>query len=131
MVKKIMQDKKGEGYIDVIVMVFILVLILALVIKVYPVFVAKSKLDTFASELVRVAEIEGTINEKVQNRYEELAEELKMRPSIEWNTTGNVQIGDDISIKVFFTYKMGFFEFGNLPIDLESRASGKSEVYWK
>ena len=50
-----LKNNKGEGFIDVCVLVLAVALVLALVIRVAPVFVAKQNLDVFADELARTA----------------------------------------------------------------------------
>ena len=59
MLKRILISRRGEGYIDVCVLVLCAMLVIALAVKVLPVYVAKQQLDTFAAELVREAEITG------------------------------------------------------------------------
>ncbi|MEG0825728.1 MAG: DUF4320 family protein, partial [Oscillospiraceae bacterium] len=53
MLKKILKDKRGEGYIDVVVLILCAMLVIALAVKVFPVYIAKQQIDTFASELIR------------------------------------------------------------------------------
>ena len=57
--KKILKSKRGEGYIDVCVLVLCAVLVIVLAVRVLPVFIAKNQLDTYATELCREAEISG------------------------------------------------------------------------
>ena len=49
MLKRVLEDKGGEGYIDVAVMVLSVFLVLALSMKLLPVFIAKQQLDTYAT----------------------------------------------------------------------------------
>jgi len=55
----IIKSKRGEGYIDTVVIVIAAMLVIALAVKVFPVFVVKHQLNTFANEICRVAEISG------------------------------------------------------------------------
>ena len=55
MLKKILRSKRGEGYLDVCILVLCAMLVIALAVRVFPVFVAKQQLDTFATELIREA----------------------------------------------------------------------------
>ncbi len=50
---KRLHSKRGEGYIDVAVLVLCVMLVIAVAVSVLPVFVTKNKLDTYASELCR------------------------------------------------------------------------------
>mgnify|MGYP006972693703 CR=1 FL=1 len=40
-VKKITKDRRGEGYIDVAVIVFCVMLVIALGVRIFPVFITK------------------------------------------------------------------------------------------
>ena len=46
-----LSERRGEGYVDVIVLVLCAVMVLALAMRVLPVFIQKQQLDTFATEL--------------------------------------------------------------------------------
>ena len=59
--KRLLKDKRGEGFVDVCVLVLAIAMVLALVVRIAPVFVAKQNLDVFADELVRTAEINGPV----------------------------------------------------------------------
>ena len=68
MLKRILRSRRGEGYIDVCVLVLCAMLVIALAVKVLPVYVAKQQLDTFAAELVREAEITGRVGRAAGDR---------------------------------------------------------------
>ena len=55
------KKRSGEGYIDTCVLILCAMLVIALAVQVLPAFIAKQQLDTFATELVREAEIAGRI----------------------------------------------------------------------
>jgi hypothetical protein len=128
---KILKDKRGEGYIDAVVILLVALLVIALGMKVFPVFVAKNELNTFANELARVAEIEGSIGSVTNNKANELEALMKINPTITWSTSGRVQLNDEFTVTVMRVVDIGFFEFGSFPITLTAKASGRSEVYWK
>ena len=50
MLKRIFRNR-GSGYIDVVVIILSVMMVIALAVSVFPVYVAKSQLDTFAQEL--------------------------------------------------------------------------------
>ena len=56
MLKRVLRSRRGEGYIDVCVLVICAMLVIALAVKIMPVYIAKQQLDTFATELVREAD---------------------------------------------------------------------------
>ncbi|WP_195238737.1 DUF4320 family protein [Romboutsia sp. 1001285H_161024_C4] len=133
---KILKNKKGQGYIDVAVMVLVFALVMAFALSVFPVFVAKSNLNKFASEVVREAETTGQIGSSVQDRINKLKKDLENVDSVDWKVnyiygTNKIQLGDPIEVTVKKNVNIGFFKFGSFPIPLQSKDSGFSEVYWK
>ena len=65
--RRLLKEKRGEGFVDVCVLVLSVALVLALVVRIAPVFVAKQNLDVFADELVRTAEINGRVGSTTVN----------------------------------------------------------------
>jgi len=128
---KALRDCRGESYIDVIIIVLVSLMVVALALKVFPVFVAKNELNTFANELARVAEIEGHIGSATSAKATELKKTMNMDPTIEWSTTGKIQLNDAFTVTVSKVVDIGFFELGSFPITLTSKATGRSEAYWK
>lgn len=132
MLKKILKNKRGDGYIDTVVLVLCAILIIALGVKVFPVYMAKQKIDTFATEIIREAEIAGQVGSETSAEEQRLREDLGIDPNVSWATSGRVQLNGEISVTVTMDENIGLFgDFGSFPITLKSNASGKSEVYWK
>ena len=128
----ILKNQRGEGYVDVIVMVLCAVMVLALAMRVLPVFIQKQQLDTFATELVREAEVSGRVGSETDRRAAILSEQTGLEPEIEWSDSGRIQLNDDITVTLTLETNIGLFgEFASFPITLRSQATGKSEVYWK
>ena len=128
---KLLHSKRGEGYIDVIVIVLVIMLFIALAVKVFPVFIAKNQLDTYAAEIVREAEIAGRVGSETTTRANQLKTEIGIDPTISWSKTGNIQLNNEVTVTLTLQHNIGFFNFGSFPITLTSKATGKSEVYWK
>jgi hypothetical protein len=130
--KKILKSNRGEGYIDVCVLVLCAVLVIALAVRVLPVFIAKNQLDTYATELCREAEISGRVGSETSRRAAVLTEQTGLSPRISWSKTGNIQLNEEITVTLTLDMNIGLFGgFGSFPISLRSEASGKSEVYHK
>ena len=72
--RRALKNRRGEGYIDICLLVLVAMLVLALCLKVLPVFVAKQQLDTFATELCREAEISGRVGSETNRRAAVLRE---------------------------------------------------------
>ncbi|EGD45788.1 hypothetical protein Cpap_0155 [Ruminiclostridium papyrosolvens DSM 2782] len=131
MLRKI-NNKRGEGYIDVSVLVLCTMLVVALAVKVFPVYIAKSQLDTFASELCREAETAGRVGRETALRTQKLKEKTGLDPKVTWSQTGNIQLDEEFAVTVTLQKDIGLFGgFGSFPITLKAQALGKGERYWK
>jgi hypothetical protein len=128
---KLLQSRRGEGYVDIIVVVLVIMLFVALAVKVFPVFIAKNQLDTFAAELVREAEIAGRVGSETTAKANRLKTEIGIDPTISWSRTGSIQLNGEVTVTLTLRHDIGFFNFGSFPLTLTSKATGKSEVYWK
>ncbi|QIB68302.1 MULTISPECIES: DUF4320 family protein [Clostridia] len=129
---KLLKSKRGEGYIDVCVLVLCAMLVIALAVQVLPVFIAKNQMDTYATELCREAEISGRVGSETSRRAAVLTEQTGLSPRISWSKTGNIQLNQEITVTLTLERNIGLFGgFGSFPITLRSEASGKSEVYHK
>lgn len=129
---KALKSKRGEGYIDVVVLVLVAMLVLALCLRVLPVFVTKHQLDTFATELMRDAEIYGRVGSETTRRAAALREQTGLDPRIEWSDTGKIQLNQEVTVTLTLRMNIGLFgDFGSFPVTLRAEAIGKSERYWK
>ena len=130
--KRLLTDRRGEGYIDVVVMVLAVMMVIALSLRVLPVFIAKIQLDNFADELIREAEVSGRVGAETTARYERLCENTGLSPAVTWSQTGNIQLNREVTVTLTYEVDIGLFGgFASFPIELTSRATGKSEVYWR
>lgn len=129
----ILKSKRAEGYVDVVVLVLCAVMVLALSLRVLPVFVKKQQLDTFATELVREAEVSGRVGSETSRRAAILEEKTGLSPTITWSAdSGRIQLNEEITVTLTYRTNIGLFgDFASFPITLKAQASGKSEVYWK
>lgn len=130
--RKNLLNKKGEGYIDTVVLVLCAILVIALAVRVYPVYIVKLQLDNFADELVREAEIAGRVGSETSDRERVLNEKTGLSPSVSWSRTGNIQLNEEVTVTLTLERNIGLFGgFGSFPVQMKARASGKSEVYHK
>ena len=127
--KRLLKDKRGEGFVDVCVLVLAIAMVLALVVRIAP---AKQNLDVFADELVRTAEINGQVGSATNAKAADLREQTGLDPNISWSDTGKIQLGNEVEVTLTTTVNIGLFgEFASFPVTLTAKASGTSEVYWK
>ena len=130
MLKKL-KSNRASGYIDVVVIVLSAMMMIALAVSVFPAYIAKSNLDTFAQELCREAEIYGRIGSETSSREIVLKDRLGISPSVKWSKTGKVQLNEEFTVELSLDYDIGFGGVGSFPVKLQSKATGKSEVYHK
>jgi len=135
--KKIIQSKRGDGYIDVVVAVLVSMMLLILALNIFSFFTLKQDMDYYAKEVLEVACVEGRTSGKINNRYFDISDEMGFYPSYSWQTTyynttyQRVQLGDQIKITMTYrTYLNGFGIF-KIPVTLTVTQSGISEKYWK
>ncbi len=132
MIIRALKNKRGEGYIDVAVLVLCAMLVIALAVQVFPAYIAKQQLDTFASELIREAEIAGRVGSETDTQEQLLRERTGLTPTVTWSKMGKIQLNEEVTVTVTYQIDIGLFAgFGSFPITLQAQATGKSEVYWK
>ena len=129
---KTLKSRRGEGYIDICILVLCAMLVVALTVRVLPIYIDKQQLDVFAAELSREAEIAGRIGSETSQREQRLRENTGLTPTISWSTSGRVQLNEEFTVTLTLQRNIGLFAgFGSFPITLRAQSSGKSEVYWK
>ncbi len=127
-----LKNRRGEGYIDVAVLVLCAMLVIALAVQVFPAYIAKQQVDTFASELIREAEIAGRVGSETTTQEQLLRERTGLEPEVTWSKTGKIQLNEEVTVTVTYEMNIGLFAgFGSFPVTLQAQATGKSEVYWK
>ena len=130
--RKLLKNRRGEGFVDVCVLVLAIVMVLALFVKVMPVFIAKQNLDTYATELVRTAEVAGCVGSATTAKNNSLKNETGLTPSVSWSRYGNIQLGQEVTVTLTYTMNIGLFGgFASFPVTLTAKATGTSEVYHK
>jgi Flp pilus assembly protein TadG len=136
-IRTILKSQRGEGTIEAAVVVVVAVMMLGLAMKLFPIFMMKSQLNTFAVELSRTAAITGQIGAEVTAREENLRRETGLDPVITWSaaylaSTSRVQLDEPITLELEQNQDLGLFGgFSSFPITLRSKASSRSEVFWK
>ena len=130
--RHLLKNNRGEGYIDVVVLVLCAMLVIALAVKVFPAYIIKQQVDTFAVELMREAEIAGRVGPETTQRELILREKTGIIPTIVWSKSGQIQLNEEITVTVTYPINIGLFGgFGSFLITLRADAAGKGEVYWK
>lgn len=127
---KKLKSCRGNMLINAAGLMILTVMIIGFALNAFPVFIKQCQLDTYASELKRVAENSGTVGEETSRRAERLSEETGLHPNITWSQTGKIQLDNEFSVKCTIETDIGG-QFGHFPVTLTSIKSGRSEIYWK
>lgn len=134
---KCLKDKRGEGYIDICVMIISFVVGLVVSLNLFAFITLKVEMDTIAEELIESATYEGEFGDEFRNRTETLKDvyyEFNTEYGAdEWfNTTlQRVQLGDEMWVTISKeTYVKGLGAF-KIPVTVKVTRSGISEKYWK
>ena len=136
--KKYISSKRGEGYIDLCVMVLCAMLILVLAINTFSFFIIKQDLDHYAKEMIKTAVTAGrTAGPEINNRQTELNAETNLDPAVSWDaayfnvTQRTVQLGDTITVTLTYTTQFRGFGIFSVPVTLTAKHSGLSQRYHK
>ncbi len=130
--KEILESNDGESYLDLVILVFVVVMVVAFAMQLFGAYMTKQKVDTFATEVMRVAEISGQVGTATTEKAETLRRNLGIDPSVSWSKSGRIQLNEEVTVTVTLDVNLGLFgEFGSFPVELQGVASGKGEVYWK
>ena len=70
--KKILLNRKAEGYIDIAVGIIALMMVLVVTLNIYTFFMLRQDLDTISGFLIETATYEGSFGEEFDERCDEL-----------------------------------------------------------
>jgi len=135
--RKILKSKRGEGYIDVILMVFCAVMVLVLALNTFELLALKQNMDHYGKELIATATTDGQISANITARQQALSTETGINPTLTWNTTyfnasqRTVQFGKKIELTLTLSTKFKGFGLFSVPVTLTTKHSGLSQRYWK
>lgn len=119
--------KRGASeYIAALVGILILVTLLALSIEVYGIYMTKKDCEEVATEIARYIEIKGAYDSRAKAEFARLCEVTKLDADISVNKSGKIQLEDEFTVIVSTTD----YIFA-MPVSLQGKATGRSEVYHK
>ncbi|BCN29535.1 DUF4320 family protein [Anaeromicropila herbilytica] len=137
-ISKLLKEKNGSTYIDIVVGFLIGCIVIALIIQVVPALVKKNQLNTFATNVSRIISVEGIYNDDVKRKIEEYrksSEVGNVTVSLDGTefieNTNKIQLSDPIEVTVTSDYDIALFSFGGFTIPIKNKAETRSEVYWK
>jgi hypothetical protein len=134
---KYLKNRRGEGYIDICVMIISFISCLVIALNIFSFITLKVEMDTIAEELIESATYEGEFGDEFENRTETMKDvyyefETEYGADEWFNTTlERVQLGDEMWVTISKeTYVKGLGAF-KIPVTVKVTRSGISEKYWK
>jgi hypothetical protein len=130
-------NKRGDGYIDVVISVLVSMMMIALALNVFSFLTLKQDVDYFAKEMINCSVANGMTTGQVNIRYNELVAETGIAPTVLWNTTyfsssqKTVQLGNTIQVTLTLSSNVKGLGIFNIPVTLIAKHSGISQKYWK
>ena len=125
-----LNNKSGEGYVDVAVTVMIVAFVLVFAVNVVSLVALNQNLKTVSDQITDYATLNGTV------AVDSYAAELKKQTGIDFGYSfDGSQLYDANGNRIIctVTYQLRMPGFGDfvLPISLKASSSGLSQVYWK
>ena len=137
MIKRVLKNKRGDGYVDVCIGVVVFVIILVVGINIFGFISLKADMEHIADELLDTATYTGCFGTDYNNVREALKDEyfdFEDSPGANayFNVTyKRVQLGDVMWVEISKdAYIRGIGNF-KIPVTLTVKRSGISEKYWK
>lgn len=137
MLRKILKNKRGEGYVDMCVGVIVFVMILVIAINIFSFITLRIEMDQIADELLETATYNGCFGSEFWDRDSALLNQyyyydIDYGADEYFNSTYHrVQLGHVMSVTVSVdTYVKGLGVF-KIPVTLSVTRSGLSQKYWK
>ncbi|MBO4869583.1 MAG: DUF4320 family protein [Clostridia bacterium] len=137
MIRKILKNKSGEGYVDLCVGVVVFVMLLVIAINIFSFITLRVEMGQIADELLETATFNGSFGDEFWNRDDQLLDEyfyydIDYDADEYFNSSyKRVQLGKVMSVTVSVdTYVKGLGVF-KIPVTLSVTRSGISQKYWK
>ncbi|MBR1453084.1 MAG: DUF4320 family protein [Lachnospiraceae bacterium] len=131
---KFLKEKRGDIFsVETLLSLLIMFLGFSSLLIILPYFHHQQKLDSFARELVRSCEVDGSVSQASYISY--LKQRLSINPEVTFeyhglNSSKKVQLNDEIKVIARDNFKIQN-KFISINIPMVSVATGKSEIYYK
>ena len=136
MIRKLLNSKKGEGYLDVVVGVVALAMFIVVALNIFTFVSLKTTMDRIADDLIEVATYSGAFGEDFDLKVDQLKAkyfdfDVEVYTEEYFNTEHKrVQMGEDMGITIKVNSSVAGIDIA-LPIDLTVSRVGQSEQYWR
>lgn len=136
MIRKLLNSKKGEGYLDVVVGVVALAMFIVVALNIFTFVSLKTTMDRIADDLIEVATYSGAFGEDFDLKVDQLKAkyfdfDVEVYTEEYFNAEHKrVQMGEDMGITIKVNSSVAGIDIA-LPIDLTVSRVGQSEQYWR
>ena len=137
MMKKLLREKRGEGYVDMCVGVVVFVMILVIAVNIFSFITLRIEMDQIADDLIEAATYAGCFDDDFWNADGDMLDQyyyydIDYGADRYFNSVyGRVQLGERMWVKISkHTYIKGLGVF-EIPVTVSVKKSGLSEKYWK
>ena len=135
--RKLLKNKRGEGYVDVCVGVVVFVIILVIAINIFSFITLRVEMDQIADELLEVATYNGCFGSEFRDRDADLLDQyyyydISIDADEYYNSAyKRVQLGHVMSVTVTVQTDIKGLGVFKIPVTLSVTRSGLSQKYWK
>lgn len=137
--KKLLKSRKGEGYVDTVVGLFVLLAFVALALNLYSFFTLKQDMDEISEQLISVATENGSFGDAFDDRAASLRNQFNLDFDVSCSADswyngeyGQVDHGTVMTVTVSTESEiLGLGRYVNIPVHVVSTRSGLARHYWK
>lgn len=141
MIKRLIQERKAEGYIDVCITLLIIISFIASIMFIYPIFTAKQDLNQSTQHITRTIELYGKSDSTtIMDIFDEGTliepDNINIIADYEDSILKTIQLKDSFTVVATKTIQIPvikpyIIDPIYITIEITSTGKGISEVYWK
>ena len=139
--QKLLSDRKGSSYFDLIIKTLVVITLMATVMSFLSIFTTYLNLNHVCRRVVRVVELEGQVSDKAYDVFYRLKQQTDLSPEmtvedVEYCEGQKIQLRDTFTVTMEYNHPFTIFTPSFAPpvqinIPMKVSITGMSEKYWK
>lgn len=139
--QKLLSDKKGSSYFDLIIKTLVVLSLMVTVMSFLSVFTTYLNLNHVCRRVVRVVELEGQVSDRAYDVFYRLKQQTGLSPemtveNVSYCEDQKIQLRDTFTVTMTYSYPFTIFTPSFAPpieirIPMKVSITGMSEKYWK
>jgi hypothetical protein len=139
--QKLLSDKKGSSYFDLIIKTLVVLSLMVTVMSFLSVFTTYLNLNHVCRRVVRVVELEGQVSDRAYDVFYRLKQQTDLSPemtveNVSYCEDQKIQLRDTFTVTMTYSYPFTIFTPSFAPpveirIPMKVSITGMSEKYWK